>query len=266
MKNKNTIIFLGIGLILLIALSIFVRPKFKTKPKTISQKKAIPYNNYDFILPDNLKNKITSKEPLVLIDIRDSASYNKEHIEDSINITRKKLADDIKNLPKDKLTVIISYNFENKDIIGDVIKLLKNSGFNNIKVLSGGISNWKENNNPLIGDGDPESNVDLSKVEYLLPEQVKLAIDNHYPFLIIDARPKLLFLGGHIPGAINIPLNELEKQKNKISATDEIVVYARNELEDFKASVKLYDLGFLANYIIKGGFKEWKNKNFNIEK
>ncbi len=266
-KNKITIIFIGIGLILLISLSIFIRPKINFNRKTTPEKiESIPYNNYKYLLPRELREKITNQESLVLLDMRDATSYQKEHIENSINISNKNLSNDVKNLPRNVLTVLISYNYDNKKEIATVIELLKSLNFENVIALSGGITGWKNDNNPLISEGDPTSSLDVSKVEYLLPEQLKLAIDNDYPIFIIDARPKLLFLNKHIPGAINIPLSELEERKNEILTSDEIVIYARNDLEDFKASVKLYDLGFLANYIIKGGFNSWQKKGFAIEK
>lgn len=266
-KNKITIIFIGIVLILLIALSIFIRPKINFNHK-IPSKKIEPafYDNYKYLLPHELREKIVNQEPLAILDMRDAMSYQNKHIENSINISNKNLSDNIKTLSKDILIVIVSYNYDNKKETATVIGLLKEFGFKNIVILSGGITGWKNDNNPLIGEGDPTSSVDVSKVEYLLPEQVKLAVDNDYPVFIIDARPKLFFLNGHLPGAINIPLADLEKRQNEILINNEIVIYARDELEDFNASVKLYDLGFLANYIIKGGFNSWQKKGFTIEK
>jgi len=265
-KKTSTIIFFGIILIALISVSIFIKPNFKHKQKNVTPRKAVPYNDYSYIIPDELNKKIAKKESLTLLDIRDTDNFQKIHIENSINIPYKDLSDNLDRLPKNKPLIIIGYDYMDKAQVTKVMDILKNAGFTDIVALSGGFSEWKKENNPTISSGDPESGIDVSKVEYILPEQLELAIDNKYPLFILDVRPNILFRQGHIPGAKNIPLINLEQHKNDISFTKEIVVYGRSQLEDFKAGVKLYDLGFLANYIIKGGFSAWQDKGFDVEK
>jgi len=181
-------------------------------------------------------------------------------------VTPEKIEEEITKLNKNTLTVIVGYNFEDKNAEAGAIKFFKDYGFNNVVALSGGIFAWKTNSNSTVNLGDPESPVDISKVESILPEQLKLAIDNSYPVFIIDARSDILFSQGHIPGAINISFNDLENRKGDISNSKEIIIYGESDLSDFQAGVKLHDLGFLANYTIEGGFRSWQEKRFPIEK
>ncbi len=266
MKNKNIVVFGGIIVIAIISLSVFVRPKTSKAPTNDTKREAIPYNKLKYITPKELREKIVNNESLILLDIRDQKSFLKEHIENSINVSKSNLDKIVSKLPRNNVIVLVSYNYEGKETIEKIVKDLKAFGFKGIIVLSGGIDSWKRNNNPLISGGNPNSVLDISKVSYILPEQLKLAIDNNYPIFIIDVRPNFLFKEEHIPKAINIPFNELEREKDKIPFTSEIVVYGNNEVEDFRAGVKLYDMGFVANYLIKGGFSEWKNKKYNTIK
>ncbi len=267
-ENNNNLIFLIGGIIiLLIVVSVFIKPRNKEDNHSTVTAKPKPYNDFSYIIPGELRKKITDREPLTLLDIRDAVNFRKTHIENSINIPYNDYSPEAVNrLPKNVLTVVISYDYEDKKELGDTIKALKDLGFEKVVALSGGIKAWKEDNNPTINEGDPESVVDSAKVEYVLPEQLKLAIDKGYPTYVLDVRPTLLYKQGHIPGAKNIPFENLEKRKTDLPIAKEIVVYGRTELEDFKACVKLYDLGFMATYAIKGGLKEWKNKGFELVK
>jgi rhodanese-related sulfurtransferase len=267
-SGQNRVIILGFGLILIVVSITILRPvlKIDLDKEEVAPEPVELYNDYEYITSKELKEKINKKEELVVIDIRDSVSYREDHIESSINITPEKIEEETRTLSKNKLLVIVGYNFEDKGAEAGAVKFFKDSEFSNVVALSGGIFAWKKNLNSTIGAGDPESSLDLSKIEEILPEQLKLAIENDYPISIIDTRSSDMFSQGHIPGALNITLDDLEKRKKEISRSKEIIVYGDSNLSDFQAGVKLHDLGFLASYIIKGGFASWQEKRFPIEK
>ncbi|MFC1638286.1 rhodanese-like domain-containing protein [Patescibacteria group bacterium] len=221
----------------------------------------------NYTLPEELHRKILqSKNDLLLIDIRDSEDYQQEYIEESINIPLSALYQNYTSLSKTKKNIIIGYDFEQKDEIIEIVNFLTNKGFKNISVLSGGLYSWKEEFYPTISWGNPTSFEDRTKVNYIQPEQLKLAIENNYSVFIVDARPEFLFNQGHIPGAHNIPIEQIESRKHEIPRAKEIVVYTENETRDFQVNVRLVDLNFLATYSIKGGLSTWQEKRFPIEK
>ena len=266
-KNNNRVILFGFGLILAVVAITFLKPVFKNSEKKESTEGPVEvYSDYEYITSTELQEKIKNKEPLSIVDIRDSVNYNEEHIEGAVNITTDKIKAEVGKLNKEILTVIVGYDFEDKNAEAGAVKFFKDSGFTNVKALSGGIFAWKTNLNSTINLGDPDSALDVSKVEKILPEQLQIAIENKYPVVIIDTREENYFSQGHITGAINIPFSELEKRKSEISPTKEVVVYGESELDDFRSAVKVYDMGFLASYIINGGFKSWQEKRYPIER
>lgn len=268
-KKENKIIFIGIGLIIVILLATLGRGYFNKKNEPTVQKttKEEIYKDYQYITSFDLNEKIINKETVALIDIRDSVNFEKNHIEDSINISPDNFEQTIGKLDKNKIVVIIGYDYEKKTDVAAIIKKLKTDlNFKNVSALSGGIVGWVEEGNQLISGGNKESLTDWSKIDYIIPEQLKLAIDNKYPVFILDTRAKSQFALGHIPGAVNIPLDELEKRKSEIPISKEILVYGASADEDFKAGVKLNDLGFLATYTLQGGFASWKEKKFELER
>jgi rhodanese-related sulfurtransferase/predicted transcriptional regulator len=83
---------------------------------------------------------------------------------------------------------------------------------------------------------------------------------------VIDVRPPEEFAAGHLPGAINIPIDRLESELGKLPKKREIVAYCRGPycLMSFEAVRKLRARGFKARRL-ETGFPEWKAAGLPIE-
>ena len=82
--------------------------------------------------------------------------------------------------------------------------------------------------------------------------------------VLINVLPRNDFIKKHIPGSINIPVQDLDKEANKLfSQHDWIVVYCANNTCDasHKAGEKLIKLGFSNVFRFSGGMDEWTNSN-----
>ncbi|HBI17232.1 MAG TPA: hypothetical protein DDY52_03770 [Candidatus Moranbacteria bacterium] len=268
-KKENKIIFIGMGIVLVIVLITLGKGYFnkKNEPVTEVKTKEELYSDYEYITSFELNEKIMLKVPMTLLDLRDSVNFEKNHIENSINISPNNFNQTIEKIDKKQLIVIIGYDYEKKSDTAAIIKKMKTElNFKNVLALSGGIIGWVEEGNQLISSGNKESLTDWAKIDYIIPEQLKLAIDNDYPVFILDTRPASQYVLGHIPKAVNIPLAELEKRKLEIPISKEILVYGSNDEEDFKSGVRLNDLGFLATYTMKGGLAAWKEQKYELER
>ncbi len=84
---------------------------------------------------------------------------------------------------------------------------------------------------------------------------------------VIDVRPAEEYDAGHLAGAINIPLAELEQQFDKLEASQEIVAYCRGPhcVLAYDAVARLRDRGLLARRL-DGGYPEWRVAGLPIEK
>ncbi len=76
---------------------------------------------------------------------------------------------------------------------------------------------------------------------------------------VLDVRPEDEFAAGHLPKAINTPLNRLAEQLRRLSKGREIVAYCRGAycVFAFEAVATLREKGFKARRL-EGGFPEWK--------
>jgi rhodanese-related sulfurtransferase len=76
---------------------------------------------------------------------------------------------------------------------------------------------------------------------------------------VLDVRPQDEFQQGHLPGALNIPLAQLERRLAELPPDREIVAYCRGPwcVLSFEAVAALRQRGFQARRL-EDGFPEWK--------
>lgn len=82
---------------------------------------------------------------------------------------------------------------------------------------------------------------------------------------LIDVRPEREFQLGHIPGALNVPLRDLEDRLEELSLDQEIVAYCRGPycVLSFEAVAALRDRGFQVRRL-EDGFPEWKAAGLTV--
>ena len=99
--------------------------------------------------------------------------------------------------------------------------------------------------------------------------ELKQKLDKNEPVTIIDLRHSLDFLPDPytIPGAIRIPLEELEKRQGEIPRDREVVLYCTcpNEASSAITAVKLRQVGISPVRPFQGGFHSWRQLGFPVE-
>jgi len=83
---------------------------------------------------------------------------------------------------------------------------------------------------------------------------------------VLDVRPPEEYAAGHLPGAINIPLSELEERLDELEPAQEIVAYCRGPhcVLAFDAVSRLRKKGVQARRL-DGGLPEWRLEGLPIE-
>ena len=83
---------------------------------------------------------------------------------------------------------------------------------------------------------------------------------------VLDVRPPEEFAAGHLPGAVNIPLKELEQRVQELPPHQEIVAYCRGPycVLAYEAVAQLRKRGFSVRRM-EEGFPEWRLAGLPVE-
>lgn len=85
--------------------------------------------------------------------------------------------------------------------------------------------------------------------------------------MVIDVRPAAEYAAGHIPGAINIPVDELTQHLAALPHDQEIVAYCRGPycMLAYEAVATLREAGYQARRL-EDGFPEWKAESRPVDR
>jgi rhodanese-related sulfurtransferase len=268
-KNKNiAALSIGFLLIALIAGITLFRQRSAPAPVTGDPDQptaadAQPKKSYE-LSSEDLEKKITAGQPPLIIDTRDAGAFQQEHILDAKNIPRDSVTAALPALDKSKSYVIVDDGTGNGLTL--VTDTFPQAGIKAVYHLDGGFPDWKSRNEPTISAGNPESFSDQAKVKYIKSDELNSRIAAGDSLFIIDLRSGSNFQAGHIPGATNIYIGDLEGRRGVIPFGKKVVLYDKDGLWAFQGAVKMFDMGFFNTYCLADGFDSWQQKKFPVTK
>ena len=135
----------------LVALAICIAIGAQANAK--DEKKTAP--NVDLITVDELKTKVYAKEPILIIDVRNSESYanSDSKIKGSIHVNARKLKyrlgfPPIKDVPKER-EVVTYCACPSEEASIKAAQLLLENGFKRVRALKGGWREWQKACGPV---------------------------------------------------------------------------------------------------------------------
>ncbi len=96
-------------------------------------------------------------------------------------------------------------------------------------------------------------------------EQLQQALGKNAKVLVIDVRSPQEFSAGHIPGAVNIPIDDLARKlaEMKVSKDTTVVTMCEHGGRSSRAAIELQKLGYsTASYCT---LESWKKCGYKIE-
>lgn len=84
---------------------------------------------------------------------------------------------------------------------------------------------------------------------------------------VLDVRPQEEYAAGHVPGAVNIPLADLEARLDQLSRQQEVVAYCRGPycVLAYDAVATLREKGFTARRL-EEGYPEWEVAGLPVQR
>lgn len=268
-QNQNRIFVVGFILIALVIIWFLVKPvilKFTKGGENSEEKINAEILKAPSIGSQELFRKIENKESIIIVDLREEEEFNKGHIVAS----RRYIADELDAKKIDSLGIGKTSGLVLVNSGDDVYETAKKvnelaaAGFVNAKYLLGGISDWKSQGFPLISGGGLQE--DSSKTKKISLDELTNDLNMGEDLIqFLDIRSTGDFEAGHIVGALNIPLANLEKEQDKLSPVKKTVMYGADEKETAKAAAALFDLNFYNVWVLEGGLEAWKSAGGKIE-
>ncbi|MGF7008554.1 ArsR/SmtB family transcription factor [Aminobacter sp. BE322] len=83
---------------------------------------------------------------------------------------------------------------------------------------------------------------------------------------VLDVRPEDEFVAGHLPGALNIPVSDLQRRLGELPSDREVIAYCRGPycVMSFEAVAALRARGYLVRRL-EDGYPEWKAAGLPVE-
>lgn len=261
-------------------------------------------------LSDNL-----NKEDVVVLDARNDG-YNGGHIPGATNVTWQQFSNmegtsadegwgvvlepeklseklSVVGVDKDKTVVVYCDTNNSWGDDGRIVWMLRMAGVENAKMLDGGIKHWTEEKYETTKEASEIKATDFKIDKFdesitISTEELKNKLDK---VVVLDSREKDEYdgavkygevRGGHIPGAINLPFNEMiEKDgtfkdpkdiekildEKGINKEDEIVTYCTAGIRSAHLALTLKMMGYenVKNY--DASFYAWAaDESLELEK
>ncbi|MBN2794417.1 MAG: FAD-dependent oxidoreductase [Clostridia bacterium] len=180
---------------------------------------------YSPTLTINELDSYLEEKKALWIDVRDVFSFEKSHVQGAVNIPLELLAANVHQLPQNQLILVYDQTGKKGH---QALRTLVGAGFENVINVSGGfisLSNYTRAVKPLnfvLNLPAPEAKT-LHESTQEVVEEVKKeeekAVDTTSP-IVIDTRTEEEYAYGAYPGAINIPLDELEYRVPELGSKD----------------------------------------------
>lgn len=265
-KNDLTAVIIGFFFILAVSALFFLKFHFfdqKNNSQNNDRSATKTAADFSSITVSDLAKKITTKERLVIFDLRGSDSFAAEHIADSKNLSIADMSVVISTLDKNGTYFFVDELGLTPNEI-QALQFFKDNGFGKTAYLEGGLTQWRNGYEATVKSGDPYSLADQAKVSYMSSSELEKEIFDKKSIAVIDVRSKSAYDQSHIPGAINVYLDDLERRRQELPSGAKIVLYDDNGMGAFQGAVRLFDAGILNVYALSDGLNAWKQKNFEI--
>lgn len=258
MKKESRQRLLSIGLCMLLLLGVVGCQNNSNSTNTADKEFDISvYQNNDFLITPEKLNSMLGNDNLVLIDCNKPDIYSSEHIPGAIGVgfhvfsdkigkpgdpgwgiikQKEDLQKTLASLGIDNQKTVVFYSnvFQGPGADGRAVWQLKIAGMNNVKILVGGLSYWKDLGYPVtaeVAESQPVSGVELKDYDQSYIATKDYVFNNLDKQVILDVRTEAEFKGsqksgeprgGHIQGAINMLWTDLLNKDGTPKSPEEI--------------------------------------------
>lgn len=193
-------------------------------------------------------------ETVVFVDVRNAGELNEGYVKGSENIPIKELSRRAQNLPKDKSLLVYCRSGRRSELAS---KYLVSQGFTRVYNIAGGYSAYPSK----VAASEVASEAEVPAAPAV--EQPKASITDvewdralemqKSGAFMVDVRTPEEVAQGMVPGAVNIPLQEIKHRLNEVPKDKILLVYCRSGKRSMAASQILIENGYTQVNNVVGG-------------
>lgn len=228
-------------------------------------------NEVPEMVPFDLYKLIASGKDVIMIDVREEPEYKYKYIAGAVNLPRSQV--DVHDA--EYKNALGAYNAYTTVIAmcgsgtrsSYITKKLSGEGYN-VFNLKGGVNAWEREGYPLIyGEKVPLSKEPIAMdIEEAYEHYFSLFKDN---VIWIDARSQTEYEKGHIKGAVNISVVDVNDKINAVPKEKNLVIYCSGEGcgESRAVGMLFIEKGFKQPKVrvLRQGYKDWKDAGYPVE-
>jgi rhodanese-related sulfurtransferase len=207
-----------------------------------------------------LKKLIDEKKPMVLVDSRPKErKYDKGHIPGAISLPDSQFEKLAHLLPADKATPLYFYCDGLACVLsGNSAAKAVKMGYTRVMVVPEGYPAWEKlaGAAPALEKGKEDGSISTASFERILKESPQ-------SIALVDVRDPAEFAAGTFKGALNIPINALEKRIGELSTATPVVFFcgtagrageAHDMAKLLKPELKTYFVNATIKWAKDGGY------------
>lgn len=225
-------------------------------------KKKAPYHSVGV---EMVKEKLVEGENYLLVDARPTSKFLQGSIPSAVSIPQSKFEDKTGLLPADKNAPLIYFCGGFKCPLSHKSAMAAAAlGYTDITVADAGYPGWKElygaSGAVAVQGGEVEGSIDIAQFEKIMAEEPD-------SIMLVDVRDPGEYAAGHMTGAVNIPVDKLEKQAPSLSADKPIVFVCASGARSGEAYYMIRDMrpDIEDVYYIEGESTFHKDGSFEIK-
>lgn len=192
-------------------------------------------------------------EGVLVLDVRPGNQFGEGHIAGSINLgLGGQFASWAGSLiPIGTKMILVA---DDDAAVDEAVMRLARAGHEGVVgYLDGGMAAWEKNGLPVV------------KTAQISADELNKRLSTQKDLQVLDVRRPAEYEGGHVPGAINIPLNELRKNLTKLDKSRPTAVICASGYRSSAATCILKDYGMTDVCNTAGGTNGYRAAGHEVE-
>lgn len=104
------------------------------------------------------------------------------------------------------------------------------------------------------------------EAESIEPAQLQARLESGDAPVVIDVRTAEEYAAGHIPGALNIPFEQVAERISEVDAPHGVALYCMRGPRAHKGEAALLASGYERVLDVEGGFAAWESSGLPVER